>query len=339
MLALDLALHRLDPRQWHAGWRLLVPPRLLLRPRWALAIVEGTPPALLRLIIAGHDATGTVANAPHLPGLDHSSLAAWAASLGVGALIVLDRRVIAELSADIERQLSLEQDLVEQGLIAWRAVKRRVGRGIWTEPPLLEMLPTPTFEALQRTFDLLVPDDSALSIHVIDDDLRSVHASIIAVKRNGHLAEVTSHAAIADDVDEAEFAATWKKSHGKVTAAIAHRIAKPSLAIFLEKATLLRIVTGPSDQLSRELNAGTVVIEPAPTWLLGLLGGAAVAAVATRGARALASLLPAAARQRASDFAQRAQTAMRDSGTHPFALLGFDPLALWASVREFYKAP
>ena len=336
MLAPGLTLHRLDPRQWHAGWRLLVPPRVLHRARWALAIVDGTPPTLLKLIIAGHDATGTVDRANVVPGVDHASMTAWAASLGVGALIVLDRRVIADLSADIERQLSLEQDLIEQGIIAWRAVKRRVGRGIWTEPPLLEMLPTPTFEALQRTFDILVPDDSALSIHVIDDDLRAIHASIIAVKRGGHLAEVTTHAAIADIVDESDFAANWKKSHGKVTAAIGQRIAKPSLAIFLEKTTLLRIVTGPSDQLSRELNAGNVVIEPAPAWLLGLLGGAAVAAVATRGARALASLLPAAARQRASDFAQRAQTAMRDSGTHPFALLGFDPLALWASVRRYY---
>ena len=59
----------------------------------------------------------------------------------------------------------------------------------------------------------------------------------------------------------------------------------------------MNIITGPSDQLARELNAKRVVIDPAPAWLLGLLGGAAVAAMAGRaGARAREH---AAARRRA----------------------------------------
>ena len=64
-----------------------------------------------------------------------------------------------------------------------------------------------------------------------------------------------------------------------------------------------RIVTGPPDQLGRELSARRVIIAPAPAWLLGLLGGATVAAVAARGARALAGLLPSATRDRASALA------------------------------------
>jgi hypothetical protein len=28
---------------------------------------------------------------------------------------------------------------------------------------------------------------------------------------------------------------------------------------------------------------------------------------------------------------------MKDSGAHPFALLGFDPIELWARLRHHYK--
>ena len=29
-------------------------------------------------------------------------------------------------------------------------------------------------------------------------------------------------------------------------------------------------------------------------------------------------------------------SAVRESGAHPFALLGFDPIALWMAVRDYY---
>jgi hypothetical protein len=28
---------------------------------------------------------------------------------------------------------------------------------------------------------------------------------------------------------------------------------------------------------------------------------------------------------------------MKQSGAHPFALLGFDPLELWSQVKHFYR--
>ena len=72
--------------------------------------------------------------------------------------------------------------------------------------------------------------------------------------------------------------------------------------------------------------------------LLGLLGGAAVAAVAQRGARTLASLLPSSVRDQAKGLMDRARDAARDAGADPWALLGFDPLALWAQLRHLYRA-
>lgn len=306
---------------------------MLQRPRWALAIVDGD--RLLKVLVGG-EGSRDPQSCP-LVGHDEPALQAWARSLHVDAAIVLDRRVAGELSAEIEGALRPDMDGVVQSLVALRAIKRHAGRGIWTLPAILELLPTPAYEPIQRTFDLLIPDNSAVLAYVIEDDRSRIHASLIAVKSGGDITEAATHRAIADLVAEPAFARDWKKGSARVLSAVEERFAKPAIGLFVERSTLMRILTGPSDQLARELNAKNLVIDPAPAWLLGLLGGAAVAAMAGRAASALASMLPASARERAQSFAQRAGAAMKESGAHPFALLGFDPLELWARLKHFYR--
>lgn len=301
-----------------------MPPRVLVQPAWALAVLDGG--TVVKLVVTGKGAIDPP------PSLAMPVGPTWTRTLGVGAVIVIDRRVIGELSAEIEGALRLEQDLVEQGLVALRALKRHAGRGIWTEPPVLDLLPAPAYEPLQRTFDLLVPDHSALAAYVIDDDRRSIHASIVAVKDDGDITRAATHRALDDLVPEPGFARDWTQQYKRVNDAIEDRFAKPSIALYLERATLLRIVTGPSDQLARELNAKRVVIDPAPAWLLGLLGGATVAAMAGRAASAIANMLPQGARDRASALATRAREAV-----NPFGLLGFDPIELWLRLKHFYR--
>jgi hypothetical protein len=332
VLSPELELADLDARHWTNWWRLLVPPRVLARPAWALAILDDGVPG--KVVVAGRGAVPGTGS----PRLDTDGLAAWARELDVAAIVAIERGRIAELAGEIEGALGPAQDLVEQGLIVLRALKRHAGRGLWTEPPLLELLPAPAYDPLQRTFDLLVPDRSALVGYVLEDDRRRVHASILAVKERGDITRVATHRAIADLVPEASLARDWTSGYRRVIDATTERFARPSLAVFLERATLQRILTGPADQLARELNAKRVVIDPAPTWLLGLLGGATMAAMAGRAASAIASILPPGTRDRASALAGRARDAMKDSGAHPFALLGFDPLELWARLRHFYRA-
>lgn len=338
MISPELELHDLDARHWRNGWRLLVPPRVLERPRWALVIVDGVPDRVLKVVIAGHDARGSIdpASAP-LPGVTPKALEAYAKQLGVGAVVVVDRRVIRELSSEIESSLRFDQDGVAQGLIALRALKRHAGKGIWTEPALLDVLPAPTIDPIQRTFDLLVPDNSALVAYVVEDDRSRVHTSIIAVKEDGDITRAAGHRAIADLVPEATLARDWQNGYKRVLAAVEERFAKPSIALFLERAMLIKILTGPPDQLSREYNAKNIVIDPIPTWMIGLLSGAAVAAMAGRAGRALAAMLPQSTRDRASAFVSRAQDAMKESGAHPFALLGFDPIELWSRLKHHYR--
>lgn len=331
MLSRELELDGLDARHWKNWWTLLTPPRVMDRPRWALAVLDAGK--VMKLVIAGDGAKGSIdPDGVPSPALTPKGLAAYAKQLDVSAVIAVDRGVIAALSAEIEAALRLDQDLVAQGLVALRALKKHSGNGVWTEPPLLDLLPAPAIDPIQRTFDLLVPDRSALVAYVIEDDRSRVHSSIIAVKQGGDIVRASTHRAIADLVPEVAFARDWRKGHHRVLEAIEERFAKPSVAVFLERATLLGIVTGPSDQLSRDFNAKKVVIDPAPAWLLGLLSGAAVAAMAGRAASVALRMLPPAARERAQALADRAREAV-----NPFALLGFDPIELWAQLRHHYK--
>jgi len=334
----ELELHDLDARHWRNGWRLLVPPRVLDKPRWALVIIDGTPDKVVKVIIAGADARGSIdpASAP-LPGVSEKALGAYAKQLGVGSVIVVDRHVVKQLSSEIENALRFDVDGIAQSLVALKALKKHAGKGVWTEPPLLELLPAPAIDPIQRTFDLLVPDRSALVAYVIEDDCQRVHTSIIAVKDDGDIVRAATHRAIADIVPESKLALAWTTQYKRVLDAVEERFAKPSIALFIERGTLMKVLTGPSDQLAREYNAKNVIIDPVPAWLLGLLGGAAVAAMAGRAGKALAAMLPTATRERASALVARAQDVMKESGAHPFALLGFDPIELWSRLKHHYR--
>jgi hypothetical protein len=107
--------------------------------------------------------------------------------------------------------------------------------------------------------------------------------------------------------------------------------------VFFERGAFERVAGGPPDQLHHELSRRTVVFDPMPPWLRALVGGAAVAAAATSGARTLARFIPAPARRAAHDLAAAARERLEDSALSPLALLGFDPLELWRDVRRYYR--
>jgi hypothetical protein len=328
VLSPELELADLDARHWNNWWRLLAPPRALDRPTWALAILdEGR---VIKLVIAGDRARGSID-----PETVQLPVRGWTEKLGVGAVIAIERGVLGELSAEIEGALRMDMDLVAQGLVALKALKKRAGHGVWTEPALLDVLPAPTIDPIQRTFDLLIPNRTALVAYVIEDDHSRIHSSIIAVKDKGDIVRAATHRAIDDLLPEVTYARDWHKSHARLVSVVEERFAKPSVVMVAQRKTILDVMTGPSDQLAREINAKRMIIDPAPAWLLTLLGGAAVAAMAGRAATALASMLPQAARDRASAIASKARDVAMHSG--PFAALGFDPIELWAQLKQFYR--
>ena len=227
MISSELELSHLDARHWRNGWRLLVPPRVLDAPAWALVVVDRAPPNVISVVIAGKDARGRLTSPPPLHAAGPETLAAYAKQLGVGSVIVIDQALIAQLSAEIEGALQFEADGVMQALHALKALKHHAGKGVWTEPPLLDLLPTPSYEPIQRTFDLLVPDRSALLAYVIEDDRARVHTSIIATKEGGDITRAATHRALADLVPESAFARDWPQQYKRVLAATEERFAKP----------------------------------------------------------------------------------------------------------------
>ncbi len=336
MLAADLDLHSIDGEHWRNWLHLLVPPGVMHAPRFAVLVID-VHGAVLAAVLSGRGAVPP-SEVP-FAGTAPPDLASLRQALEVGAVVVLTADAVGQLHGLVESQLDLDQDYAEQGLVILRALKSLAGAGVWTEPRLLELVPAPGLDPLQRTFDLLIPDRSALVAYVFEDDRSGIHASIIATKVDGNIDTAATHLAVDDIIPAAALARDWRGQYRRLLRAVEERFAKPSVAAFMDRSTWYRILTGPTDQLAREIRARNLIIDPAPAWLLGLLGGATVAAVAVRSASALSRFLPPGARRMASDLASSAQEALRDAGGGPFALLGFDPIELWLTLRTFYRTP
>lgn len=337
MLSADVQLIDIDGGHWVNWYRLLMPPKLRNGPRVALLLLERSVPTVVvsKVVVRGRGAVPL--ERVTLASTSRGELERVGRELDVDAVVAVERAVIPAIFQAVERDLSVGHDFVAQLLVCLRVLERYRGKGIWSSPPILELIPPLSYDALRRTFDMLVADRTSMLAYVFEDDGSDVHASIIALERDGHLDLVSTHMGVEDEIAGPDLARDWRKQHQRLTRVVGERYGKVALAVLLERATFERVLVGPPDQLAREINLGNVVLDPAPAWLLGLLGSATMAAVAGRGAKVLASMLPSRARKMATNLAQSAQQVMRESGAHPFALLGFDPIELWHQLRRLYQ--
>jgi hypothetical protein len=337
VLSANLELVDLDVRHVEAWWRLLLPPDF----SWAIAFVEG--PAVVQVVTsaAGEIEPTEIA----WSGRATPALAALRKSLDVGALAVVETAALRQIFAATAQENAAEADPVAEWLRLWRAIKRAAGQGhVQLDPPIFDLLPAPSYKALQAPFDLLVPDLSAVVAYVFDDAAGEIDASLIASKEDGDIVLATTHMALADAVAEAELVRAWRKHRRRVVDIVGDRFDPVSLGIFASRDAVQRILGGPRDQLARELDDGHLILDPAPAWLRALLGGAKMASKATRGAATLSRLMTAPARQSvrrvAAELASSTQDRLRGSALNPFTHLGFDPIALWLEVRRaFWPAP
>jgi hypothetical protein len=313
-----------------AGWLELLLPPGLARSRWAALFLaaDGSVAHAVQSERGAIDAAGFTGTSPR-------QLAAFRRALGTGLVVVFADGGPGRLLGEIERSLRFEDDYPAQCVTALRAFKRMSGDCLWLDPPLADIIPPLAPDTLQRAFELLVPGPAALTAYVFDGG--EILASVIAVVEAGDITLITTHLGIEDALPGRTLARGWRTGHRRALELIAERYAAPSIGLFADRAAWNRIITGPSDQLAREIAAGHIVIDPAPAWLRGLLGAAQLGAMATGAARQLARFVPPAARRAASGVAGAAQRRLEQSGAHPFALLGFDPIALWHQVRRYYR--
>jgi hypothetical protein len=330
VLAHDPTIAWLDRRHLQNWWRLALPPGIDKESRFAIVVLRQG-----ELVHALRSSEGGLAiSEVPFTGTKRAQLVQLKRALDVEGLLVVEGDALVDLFERMERGLRVADDFASQGVGLWQCLRK--AEGIWSEPPLLHLIPPMRVEALQKTFNLLVPNNSSLAAYVFDEGARTVHCSVIAVKREGQIDLAAMHPAIRDLVTERELARSWRDNYSRVNQALGSRFAKPSISVFVEREAVDRILRGPADQLARELRSRNVIVDPAPLWLQGLLGGATVAAAATQSAKRMARFLPKGARRMAGDLAGVAQERMKTSSVNPFAKLGFDPIALLQQLRGFY---
>ena len=337
MIAPDIEIEDIDPRHWHNWWRLLWPPALTHENGWAVALLDDDG-AVSKVVRHGGDAIDGAS--VRMTGMTRAELERLRQHFDVELLIAIDEAVPAEVIAEAESRADPRGDLGVLALAYWAAAKQRVRQGrMGMAPPLIEALPEISADRLQKTFDLLIPQPSAMVAYVFEDDGTDIYSSVIASVDQGDLVFVSTNQIIDDAVRPVPMARRWRNDYRRIVDTVSERIDPVSLGAFASRGAVERILTGPADQLGRELAARNVIFHPAPAWLKVLLGGAAVAGAATRGARVLSGFMPKAARKLAGEVAQRAQAGLKEAASGPWATLGFDPIELWLDVRGWFYRP
>ncbi len=334
MLADDIAFRDLDSAHVRGWLDLLLPPGLRTGIRWALLVCNES--TLHAVIVSGRGAVPVLEAG--FKGTTRGSLAAVRANLNVDVVVAITPTVLEATFTKAERELDYSSHITAQAITWLNVWRSHFRRGVWMSPPLLDLIPPLRADALERTADLLVTDPSSLVAYVIADDRRSIEASVIAEFRGNRITEVSTHAAIEKQLPDASFARTWTSQYGRVLDLVGAQFARPSVGLFIEHGAARRILAGPPDQLQLELRRKSAIIDPMPRWLAGLLGGAAAVAVASRGAKRLSALLPERARVIASAAAKSASKRARESGAHPWQVLGFDPIELFGKLQRYYAA-
>lgn len=317
MLSPEIRITDVDGAHW-VNLLALARRSNVVRRGWIVAFVDpatddGVPPRVVRALRSGAGEIDPASIEWHGP---ETPLEPIRRAHDVDRVLVVEDGAFATLLHDAEGKLDAQQDYVEQWLHILRAGRERIGKGLYLEPRVLTRFPIPSYAAVQGTFDRLWPDGRTLVLYVMDGD--AVHTSMILGKRGGDIELLTTHAAIAGDVT---IGRGWRREYRNVLAAVKERFGTPHLGIFLDLDTWRRAAEGPRGTISREIARRHIVMDPAPAWVLLLVGGDAVAGFAQAGAGILGKLLPREWQERVKGMAA------------PFAGLGLDPVELWKTWR------
>jgi hypothetical protein len=242
---------------------------------------------------------------------------------GCALLLAAELGALREVLADLETRVRLSEDGVAQSLRIATAIRARMGQGIYLSPRLLKGVPVPSYEAVQRTFDLLYPDDRAAAFYLFHRG--EIHTSGITTKRRGDLTLLTSHLALGVPVTD------WHRDYPRLLESIERRFARPFLGIFAELGAVQRVLAGTSS-VAREVAGREIVLDPAPPWLRALVAADAGAQVAQAGAGLLRRFVP-------SSIMSIARGAYERAAEGPFTLLGFNPFQVAGELLRLSRRP
>ncbi len=345
MISRDLQVDQIDPQHFANLWRLMHPPTggdpepriwgplaqifsapapdpdslSALSPRLP-ALVLFTGRRVVRVIQVG----GGVLPHAELRSPSQADLKAFRVAHELPFIAAVDLEALPRLWAEAQRKVKLEDDLVAQELCMLRVFQGALGRQVLVEPQLMGSMPLPTYAMLQNAFDHMLPDGRSFVFYLVDQG--RIWTSLIAVKKGGDIVRVTSHAAIAREVRFSSIRSDAKA----VNSAVAQHLAPPHIGIYLPLRIWHELVAGDRSAIARALANRQAILDPAPKWLLAIVGAGAMAEVATRSMHLAGKLLSAT--KLGSRFLPDGGKAKKlvQRAANPLEMIGLDP---WEMLR------
>jgi len=339
-------MERLNPVHWARLLDLMLPPpggdpdpsqakgalaALLARTGGAHASTTGLSPEMPAIVLHRQ---GTVLRILRLGGgtmgggaisgpLTQESLRAFRHQHQLPFVAAVELDQLPRLWADVQSAVKPGEDFVAQQLSMLRVFREALGKGVLVDPRLLGSVPIPQASLLQMTFDRMLPDRRSLVFYLLDGG--TIFTSLIVAKHHGDVYLVTTHDAIADQVS----GLSSVQNARQVLRAVSERIAPPHIGIFLPLRVWHETVAGDQSAIARAAVSRRAVLDPAPAWLLAIVGAGAVAEVATRTGR-LAGQLLSASKLGAQLFGSKRTEKLVQTLSNPLEALGLDP---WETLR------
>lgn len=359
MLSPELRIQDMDPEHWANLMRAMHPPpggdpqpelwgplgllaratarepepeaSTALSPRMpALVLLRGG--RVLRIVIwGGGPLAATELPASELSSVGPAELRALAERHRLPFIVALETTVLPELWAEVQSAISPGEDYVAQGLAAARVLREALGKTVFVEPRVMGLMPLPSYPLLQATLNQILPDDRSVVFYLVDQG--RVWTSLIVVKRAGDICLLTSHAAIADRVQFSSI----RSDAPTVLRAVGERFAPAQVGIFLPLRVWHELIAGDRSAVARAIANRQALLDPAPPWLLALVGVGAMAEAATRSVRLAGKLLSAS--RLGSKLLPLSDTAERlvQTVTSPLEALGLDPWELLRWSRDWAR--
>jgi hypothetical protein len=286
------------------------------------AVVLHRGGAILRVVQLG----GGVLPHEGLASVSTVDLRAFRKAQALPLLAAVDVAELPKLWASFQTGVQLTDDLALQHYAMLKAFKAAIGRGVEVEPRLFGAAPLPPEAMLQKTFDRLLPDRRSFVMYLVDRG--SVWTSVIATKHAGDLQLITTHDAIAAKVRFASIGSDAKK----VVKEVGRRFEPVHIGLFLPLSVFHELIAGDLSAIARAMAARKAVLDPAPAWLLGLVGAGAAAEAATRTGRFASGLLRGSKLWQGlgAGPAGKAAEKLAQTLSSPLELLGLDP---WETLR------
>ena len=241
----------------------------------------------------------------------------------------VDLEALPALWAEAQARVGAGEDYAAQLLGLARVAREALGKSLHVDPRVIGKMPLPSYGLLQSTFNTILPDGRSFVFYLVEGG--RIWTSLIAAKRAGDLYLITTHQAIADRVYFSDI-----RAHAPaVLKAVGDRFDPPHLGVFLPLHVWHELVAGDRSAIARALAMRTALVDPAPSWVVALVGAGAMAEAATRSARLAGRLFSGT---RLGGLLQGgAAEKLVHSVSHPFEALGIDPWDLLRWGRDWAR--